>query len=1246
MRHTVPWSVKGVDQDAREAAKDAARRSGMSLGEWLNAMIADQAVQREAEAEAGLASVTRRLDEITQRLDQATRRQGDTAIPRTRLPAPETGEIVRALDAVARLAELSERRSQAAIEAVEKLGSRPPPPAAASFAASPAMAPPMPPALSPAQSARAEAQARLEEIARSIRDLDHATGPAQDQHAEPARPRSLVRDIDATVAEIAARRRALETGQFPGFAEPSAPPPPRHEAAAAPPVRTSAPPPDFGPISDRIDQLSRQIEGVLARPAPRQPESDPGRNQILGEIRRLSQRIEDLDRPADTDPGRDQILGEIRRLSQRVEAIDRPADDGLARELSALSGRIEQMRAEMASGGERRETAALAGLRADIAAIAGELGHLAPRRAVESLEAEIHALAGRLDTFRSEGLSAGPIGQLVAEFERTVASLMPAEGIAEELRSLSARLDMLSGARSTDGDAIAHLSDQIGSLRAMLAGTVTRDAVDALSDRIAMLAGRIEDLAATRHDADREALSGAGVEAFAAAIEQRIEEIASRLESTHRAPQADRGPAASPQLEEALRRLTDRLEASHARPDDAGALADIERHLLALATKIDAADARFVQLGTIEQGLSDIFVQMEEMRASAIDAAERAARGAVADLADRATARGRVPDPQPTEVVRETLDRVVRRIAEIEAPPSQPSMAPAAPLQAAEIVAPPAREPAAAAHAAMAPVVAERAASPVSRRLPPDRAPGSVDEPLEPGLGSPRLRPPQPGSGQAPGTKTDFIAAARRAAKAAAAAGPDESPAPDVAERPSLFARLRGAGRGQGETAVEARIASAVQRPERSPQARIASGPAASGRSASPVDAEMRPAPPPIAVDRPIEPPAADAAEDGEGAGRSLAARLNANRRTILMGLAAALLLLAAGVTALPKLRGAPPAPTPAIQHVAPAATPPSSADPAASAVAPPAQDPALAAPASGGAATGDPPPAVTPVPAMDPPPAQPDGSGAADPAAAPATTGTVSPRQPLAPPGSAVSATGWQPVGGGQRAGTSVPPALREAADKGDPQAAFEMGTRHLEGRGVPVNAQEAARWYQRAADAGIVPAQYRLGSLYEKGTGVLRDFERARRLYERAAEAGNGKAMHNLAVMHAQGQHGGNRPDYRTAAQWFRRASDHGVTDSQYNLGILYGRGLGVDQSLAESYKWFSLAALGGDQDAAKKRDEVAGRIDAQTLAAARLAVQTFTAKPEPETAVRVATPAAWADEPARPARQTPRRAQSNQR
>ncbi|MEY9201624.1 TPR repeat protein [Bradyrhizobium elkanii] len=215
--------------------------------------------------------------------------------------------------------------------------------------------------------------------------------------------------------------------------------------------------------------------------------------------------------------------------------------------------------------------------------------------------------------------------------------------------------------------------------------------------------------------------------------------------------------------------------------------------------------------------------------------------------------------------------------------------------------------------------------------------------------------------------------------------------------------------------------------------------------------------------------------------------------------------------------------------------------------------------------------------------------------------------------------------------------PALRSAAIKGDAAAAYEVGVRFAEGKGVTANVDEAAKWYARAAQAGVVPAMFRLGTFYEKGLSVKRDFDVARRYYVQAAERGNAKAMHNLAVLDADG--GGKGADYKSAAQWFRKAADRGVADSQVNLGILYARGIGVEQNLAESFKWFSLAAAQGDADAGHKRDDIAKRLDPQSLAAAKLAIQTFTAEPQPSDAVNVPAPAGgWDGAPAQPAAAKP--------
>ncbi len=107
--------------------------------------------------------------------------------------------------------------------------------------------------------------------------------------------------------------------------------------------------------------------------------------------------------------------------------------------------------------------------------------------------------------------------------------------------------------------------------------------------------------------------------------------------------------------------------------------------------------------------------------------------------------------------------------------------------------------------------------------------------------------------------------------------------------------------------------------------------------------------------------------------------------------------------------------------------------------------------------------------------------------------------------------------------------------------------------------------------------------------------------------------KAMHNLGVLMTQS---GKQDELKPALGWFERAAEFGVRDSQYNLGIMYARGFGVPVDLAAAYKWFSIAAVAGDADAGKKRDEVGKALDPATLSAAKMAAETFKAKtPDPD-------------------------------
>ncbi|MGN6465840.1 MAG: peptidoglycan-binding protein [Rhizobiaceae bacterium] len=200
----------------------------------------------------------------------------------------------------------------------------------------------------------------------------------------------------------------------------------------------------------------------------------------------------------------------------------------------------------------------------------------------------------------------------------------------------------------------------------------------------------------------------------------------------------------------------------------------------------------------------------------------------------------------------------------------------------------------------------------------------------------------------------------------------------------------------------------------------------------------------------------------------------------------------------------------------------------------------------------------------------------------------------------------------------------LREAAEGGDPKALFEIGTRYAEGRGVAADPKTAAKWYEEAAGLGFAPAEYRIGNFYEKGIGVDRDIAKAEEWYRKAAGQGNAAAMHNLGVLHAMGADG--PVDNEAAVRWFEKAAELGVKDSQFNLGILAAKGVGMPQNLEESYKWFALVAKSGDKDAQAKRDEVANSLRPEQLQRARAAVELWKARPVDVAANVVDVPDAW--------------------
>ena len=71
MKFGVPWSVKGIRPEARETTREAARRSGVSLGEWLNSVILQQAEDEDMRVRFRVDGVLYEAARVPKRMAQA-----------------------------------------------------------------------------------------------------------------------------------------------------------------------------------------------------------------------------------------------------------------------------------------------------------------------------------------------------------------------------------------------------------------------------------------------------------------------------------------------------------------------------------------------------------------------------------------------------------------------------------------------------------------------------------------------------------------------------------------------------------------------------------------------------------------------------------------------------------------------------------------------------------------------------------------------------------------------------------------------------------------------------------------------------------------------------------------------------------------------------------------------------------------------------------------------------------------------
>ncbi|WP_157100674.1 tetratricopeptide repeat protein [Rhodoplanes sp. Z2-YC6860] len=908
---------------------------------------------------------------------------------------------------------------------------------------------------------------------------------------------------------------------------------------------------------------------------------------------------------------------------------------GVERELRDINAQLSSL--------HRPYENAIAALRNEVVEMGRALTDALPRRAIETLEGEVRSLSERIDRSRqagAEGASLSAVEQELAEVRNALHRLTPAEnlvGFEDAVRSLSHKIDTIAqGAIQGTGDPLAF--KQLEQAVVQLRGIVSHVASD---DTLAQLAAEVRNLSLQ--------FERAATESNSEALTRLEARVASLMERGHVVP---------PELEVSIRQLSERLDRMQLSQGDRLALEALEDRIAKLSQKLDSSDQRLGQLDAIGRGLADLLVHLQEMKNAgramrAAPPAEPSQEPAPqpAPVAAPAPARAQTPvhvqapvhakapahaQASPLDLIPDMPEEIAPEMVQTEAPQPAPMPAPPpAPKSAAPMAALPMA-------AAPQPLPAKRAPQmprgpqlqPIDPNLPPDT-------PLEPGSGIPRMRP---GSAAAriaaseaalsgfraaaadPASRAAALLAARNAAKSASL---DTPLPPSKVREPKKSRGFKWPFSKKAKASVEPQLPPAPAQPVVQPPVQTATpaAPAKPAAAATPAAATA-----PVSLMPGAELPNADVAELLAPRGWRLGLLV---KKLLIAGSVAAIIvggaLMVFNMISSPELPPLPSTDLPDTLEVP--ANPPASTP----------SQPAPRGLPNQGSLTPSANPDVTgqigngSSPFFDPStmmmqrPQGGDVTGSIVPKTTPSRSHIAAPAPVATAATAPAGPTGNSAV---DALPSSISTIMRQALVANEPGAEYELGIRYLDGRGVPQNAAEAVRWLQRASDAGFAPAQFRLAGLNEKGDGVRKDVQAARRLYLAAAGKGHAKAMHNLAVLYAEGIDG--KPDYKAASEWFRKAANYGLADSQYNLAILFARGIGVQSNLAESYRWFSLAAAAGDTEAAKKRDEVATRLDAQSLSTAKAAARDFIAEREPDEATNLrAPPGGWDKVPALPAK-----------
>ncbi len=155
-----------------------------------------------------------------------------------------------------------------------------------------------------------------------------------------------------------------------------------------------------------------------------------------------------------------------------------------------------------------------------------------------------------------------------------------------------------------------------------------------------------------------------------------------------------------------------------------------------------------------------------------------------------------------------------------------------------------------------------------------------------------------------------------------------------------------------------------------------------------------------------------------------------------------------------------------------------------------------------------------------------------------------------------------------------------RDKAEQGNSKAQYYLGKSYDHGEGVPVDYNEAAKWYRKSAEQGDPDGQSGLGVLYANGQGVPGDYSKALEWVNKSVAQGSANGQFSLGMMHRWGI--GIPEDFKEALLWFKKSAEQGNAKAQYTLGVIYENGDVVHKDDKEAAKWYEKSAEQGSAEA----------------------------------------------------------------